>query len=97
MPRSRFVESGSCGRNRSPSRIVKSGTVAWAIAATPESTCCSPQAISQNGIGVGDHAEHGPLPPRGPQLRPRTPRAHGRDDVAEQDDRGEGGAPEHER
>jgi hypothetical protein len=36
-------------RNRSPRRIVKSGTVAWAIAATPESTCCSPHAMSQNG------------------------------------------------
>ena len=29
---------------------MKSGTVDWAIAATPESTCCSPQATSQNGI-----------------------------------------------
>ena len=40
----------SLGWKRSASRTTKIGTVAFAIAATPESMCFSPQAISVNGI-----------------------------------------------
>ena len=42
----------SWGRNLSPISSEKIGTVAWAIPAAPESMCCSPQAISQNGAAA---------------------------------------------
>ena len=49
MPTSRDPLARSLGRIRMASSATKIGTVAFAIAATPESTYFSPQAMSQNG------------------------------------------------
>ena len=48
-PNARVLFSRSCGRKRSTSSALKIGTDDWTTAARPESMCCSPQAISQNG------------------------------------------------
>jgi hypothetical protein len=42
----------SCGRKRRTRSALKIGTDAWTTAASPESMCCSPHAISQNGIAA---------------------------------------------
>ncbi len=42
----------SCGRNLSPIRSEKIGTVACAIPASPESMYFSPHPISQNGAAA---------------------------------------------
>ena len=50
IPASRRPLDRSLGLNLIASRVTKIGTDAFAIAATPESMCFSPQAISVNGI-----------------------------------------------
>ena len=49
MPQRRTPLTRSLGLNLSASRTTKIGTVAFAIAATPESTYFSPHAIRTNG------------------------------------------------
>ena len=51
-PSARVLVSRSCGRKRSTSSALKIGTDACTTAASPESMCCSPQAISQNGTAA---------------------------------------------
>ena len=48
-PTQRMRATCSCGRKRRATRNAKIGTVAWAMPATVESMCFSPQAMSQNG------------------------------------------------
>ena len=48
-PAQRIGDTRSWGRKRSATTNAKIGTVAWAIPATVESMCFSPQAMSQNG------------------------------------------------
>ena len=49
MPARRTPRTRSLGLKRSARRMTKIGTVAFAIAAMPESMYCSPQAMSVNG------------------------------------------------
>ena len=50
MPTSFIPLERWLGLNLIASTVTKIGTDAWAIAATPESMCVSPQAIRVNGI-----------------------------------------------
>src|SRR4051812_24331865 len=52
MPTSRQPVERSVGANQIASSATKIGTDELATAATPESTCVSPQAISVNGIAA---------------------------------------------
>ena len=49
-PTSRRRDSLSVGSSHGTSKALKIGTVEFATAAIPESMCCSPHAISVNGI-----------------------------------------------
>ena len=49
-PTSRRRDSRSAGSSHGTSNALKIGTVEFATAAIPESMCCSPHAISVNGI-----------------------------------------------
>jgi hypothetical protein len=51
-PARRLPVARSLGRKRIASRTTKSGTVAFAIAATPESMYFSPHAINVNGTAA---------------------------------------------
>ena len=51
-PSARVALSRSCGITRSRISALKIGTDACTTAARPESMCCSPHAISQNGTAA---------------------------------------------
>ena len=68
-PSARVPLSRSCGSTLSTISALKIGTDAWTTAARPESMCCSPQAISQNGKRRVERAEHEAVAPRGRAAR----------------------------
>src|SRR4051794_486919 len=64
-PTSRRPETRSEASKRSASRATMSGAAAMMIAATDESTCCSPNAMSGNGTAISNSANatsHRPRP-----------------------------------
>ena len=84
MPASFRPDERSPGLNLIASSATKIGTEAFAIAATPESMCFSPQAISVNGIDAVDRPEDHPLAPGRPHLAERLPRSFPRHQEREQ-------------
>ena len=71
IPASRRPVERSLGLNLIASSATKIGTDAFAIAATPESMCFSPQAISVNGIAPLIRPEDQPLAPGAGDLAER--------------------------
>ena len=76
---------------------LKIGTVDCAIAATLESMCCSPQAISQYGNGRVEQTKNEHRPPGVTQLGERDAEPRRDDEVAEQNSRRDQQPRRHQR
>ena len=84
IPTIRRPVARSLCANQIASSATQIGTVAFAIAATPESMCCWPQAISVNGTRAVDDPEREGAPPGPPQPPEHAPaRPSGRSSTIE--------------